>query len=94
MKKKKSKGKLIQIKMTKKGKPVTFKLPANLKEWATFFRNMQPIFRSFKFLLSALVILAVINLRDVFTSIDFSQEVSGTIVWVFVLFGLIAWGFR
>jgi len=75
-------------------KEVTFKFPNGLKGWIELIKNIEPFTKLIRTVMMVIVMLVVINIRDVFINVDFGQELSGTIVWVFVLFSVMNWGFK
>lgn len=89
----KKKKKVFNI-ITKDGKPITFKIPQGLDGWYKWFKNNGDILKNVKYIGVTIAMLVVINMQEVFQAVEFSQEISGTLVWAFVLLGMIGWGFR
>ena len=93
MKAGKKRAKVVRIK-TKKGKVVTFKIPQGTGGWYKWFKSNGQLMKNAKYVGVTIAMLAVINMHEVFQTIEFSQEITGTLIWAFVLLGMLSWGFR
>ena len=78
------------------GSSVTFPVPnwKSLKFWQALYKSIDKPLRLVKLGAVSILVLMVIGMRDTFIAMDFSPELSGTIVWIFFLFGLVTWGFK
>lgn len=94
MKKERSKEKTVKIRLNKKGKAVTFKIPQGLGGWYNWFRGNGQLIKNVKYIGVTIAMFAVIGMHDVFQTIQFTQETTGTMIWAFVLLGMISWGFK
>lgn len=90
---KKQRAKVVRIK-TKKGKVVTFKIPQGLGGWYKLFKEHGQVIKNVRYIGATIALLAVLNMHEVFQTIEFAQETTGTMIWAFVLIGMLSWGFR
>ncbi|MGD9382169.1 MAG: hypothetical protein PVI03_06960 [Candidatus Thorarchaeota archaeon] len=75
-------------------KTVTFRMPKSWKELMQWIEQAEPLIKTVKVGLVAIVLLTVVGMKDVFTTIEFSPETAGLIMWVFALWTLITVGFK
>lgn len=94
MKNEESREKTVKIRLNKKGKTVTFKIPQGLGGWYRFFRDNGQLLKNVRYIGITIAMITVINMQGIFTQIQFTQETTGTLIWAFVLLGMISWGFR
>lgn len=75
-------------------KTVTFRMPRSMQELNQWLKQAEPIIKTAKTVMVAFVLITLVGMRDVFTSIEFSPEVSGIIVWVFAMWALLTVGLK
>lgn len=91
---KRNKEKVLKIRIGKEGKDVTFKIPQGIGGWYKFFMQSTPLLKNIRYIGVTIAMLTVVNMHDIFQQIQFSQELTGTLVWAFVLLGMVSWGFK
>lgn len=92
-----SKEKEQYIRIEENSNIVTFqipKFPRSTSELGRFLRTVKPYIRVFRLGVSVIAVLTVLALHDAFQQVQFTQEVSGTLVWAFALLGMLTWGFK
>jgi hypothetical protein len=75
-------------------KTVTFRMPKNLNELMRWLKQAEPLIKTTKTVIVAFLLITIVGMKDVFTSIEFSPETAGLIVWVFALWTLLTVGFK
>jgi len=89
----KKKAKILKFK-TSKGKVVTFKIPQGMGNWYKWFRENGQLFKSIRYIGVGIAMLTVIGMHDVFQQIQFTQDLTGTLIWAMVLLGMSSMGFK
>lgn len=77
-----------------KNKTITFRLPKNWNELMVWLKQAEPLFKTGKYALAGVLAIMVIGMKDTIMAMEFDPSLTGLMVWVMMLWLIVATGFK